>query len=38
MADLLTLDDAMTERRLARLASDTGVAAAAAIQAAEGQR
>jgi DNA-binding MarR family transcriptional regulator len=38
VADLLTLDDAMTERRLARLASDTGVAAAAAIQAAEGQR
>jgi DNA-binding MarR family transcriptional regulator len=38
VADLLTLDDAMTERRLARLASDTGVAAAAAIQPAEGQR
>ena len=38
VGDLLTLDDAMTERRLARLARDTGVAAAAAIQPAEGQR
>jgi DNA-binding MarR family transcriptional regulator len=38
VADLLKLDDAMTERRLARLASDTRVAAATAIQHAEGQR
>lgn len=46
VADLLRLDDAMTERRLARLASDTGVAAASdtgvaaasAIQPAEGQQ
>jgi DNA-binding MarR family transcriptional regulator len=38
VADLLKLDDAMTERRLARLAGDAGVAAATAIQHAEGQR
>jgi DNA-binding MarR family transcriptional regulator len=44
VADLLKLDDAMTERRLARLASDasvvaaTGVASATAIEPAEGQR
>lgn len=37
VADLLHLDDAMTERRLARLASDTGVAAATAIRPAEGK-
>lgn len=37
VADLLQLDGAMTERRLARLASDTGVAPAAASQHAEGQ-
>jgi DNA-binding MarR family transcriptional regulator len=44
VADLLKLDDAMTERRLARLASDasvvaaTAVASATAIEPAEGQR
>jgi DNA-binding MarR family transcriptional regulator len=38
VADLLNLDDAMTERRLARLASDTRVTAATATHHAEGQR
>jgi DNA-binding MarR family transcriptional regulator len=38
VADLVKLDDAMTERRLARLARDSGVAPATAIHHAEGQR